>query len=837
MRRLKENFVWELTSEGAPNVVRVFLVVADSPAFEPAPTQFVSRLRVYASMVRRAMLEQIPTGEPANYLYQLVREYPYRPGKHMRAAICLSICEALGGSATGALDIASSLELLHNALLIHDDIEDGSGLRRGEITLHERHGVPLAVNAGDALAMFAVESLHAVVQRVDGWLATRLRAEFNHATRRTVEGQAIELGWQREGVVDLSVDDYVAMATLKTCAYTTVLPMRVGALLANTPPIDLDGFTTLAIPLGLAFQIRDDLLSLEATSGAGKDALGDLYEGKRSLPIIHLLSTSTGPDHDFLCRFLKGERTERNPSAVHEVRALLEQHGSVAFATSRARQFAIEARNRFDETFAPTPSSPALDFLREMIRVHSPVRTRTRISRTDRGRRSARGRWQGPAGHAGPPPRSARLARPAGGPARPSLPRSGYSGGRCSAWTSRGQGMSWSVTATPCPRPSTPATCCYPLQAGRSRTCLTGSSTPDRSRAASLPCGPVRPEDRPHCNPCPSRPAGAGSRDRGIRHRPDFVRGRLRRLQSKAYTEASTSCATRLPSTTPNCACTTSWITPEIVAGLAGIAEQRPHHPGLRRHRLHRQRPPRSSCRCPPATARAHWRHRPEQTPHPSGLQAAALTLAAAPHGFRVAQFHGPGPPTRQQHRLHDPAGRATTCASSAARPRSELGATALPRPAAQARQAIAALSIRDQVIAPILAGVRSPRRGRQPRTGPSRIRSPASACRTFFHDLGIARHSHRINDVVDRGLSHERCFRRSWSVGLGGRPAVTECDGEGVDHGLPAHRPPGAACPGRVQAAGHKVQALQCAPARWGSDRGPGPRAGSGRSGIRSHS
>jgi len=361
------DFVWELTSEGAPNVVRVFLVVADSPAFEPAPTQFVSRLRVYASMVRRAMLEQIPTGEPANYLYQLVREYPYRPGKHMRAAICLSICEALGGSATGALDIASSLELLHNALLIHDDIEDGSGLRRGEITLHERHGVPLALNAGDALAMFAVESLHAVVQRVDGWLATRLRAEFNHATRRTVEGQAIELGWQREGVVDLSVDDYVAMATLKTCAYTTVLPMRVGALLANTPPIDLDGFTTLAIPLGLAFQIRDDLLSLEASSGAGKDALGDLYEGKRSLPIIHLLSTSTGPDHDFLRRFLKDERTERSPSAVHEVRALLEQYGSVAFATSRARQFAIEARNRFDETFAPTPSSPALDFLREMI--------------------------------------------------------------------------------------------------------------------------------------------------------------------------------------------------------------------------------------------------------------------------------------------------------------------------------------------------------------------------------------------------------------------------------------------------------------------------------------
>ena len=83
-------------------------------------------------------------------------------------------------------------------------------------------------------------------------------------------------------------------------------------------------------------------------------------------------------------------------------------------------------------------------------------------------------------------------------------------------------------------------------------------------------------------------------------------------------------------------------------------------------------------------------------------------------------------------------------------------------------------------------------------------------------------------------GLSHERWFRRVWLVGLGGRPAVTEGDGEGVDHGLPAHRPPGAACPGRVQAAGDKIQALQrgllagkVAPVRTA-------RRGGGRSGIR---
>jgi geranylgeranyl diphosphate synthase, type II len=361
------DFVWELSSEGTPSIVRVLLSVADTVTDKPPATPFVSRLRMYASMVRRAMLEQLPTGEPESYLYQLVREYPGRVGKHIRAAICLSTWEALGGGTDDASAIAASLELLHNAFLIHDDIQDGSGLRRGEVTLHERHGIPLALNAGDALAMFAVERLHEVVQRAGSTLAGRLSGEFSQAVRRTVEGQALELGWQRDGVVNLSPDDYVNMAVLKTCAYTTVLPLRVGALLAKAESIDLDPLTALGIPLGLAFQIRDDLLSLQPAGGGGKDALGDLYEGKRSLPIIHLLATSSGPDHSFLRRFLKGSRAERTPAAVEQVRDLLEQHGSLAFATLQARQFAIEARARFDKAFASAPSSSALDFLREMV--------------------------------------------------------------------------------------------------------------------------------------------------------------------------------------------------------------------------------------------------------------------------------------------------------------------------------------------------------------------------------------------------------------------------------------------------------------------------------------
>jgi geranylgeranyl diphosphate synthase type II len=361
------DFVWELSSEGTSSVVRVLLAVTEPVTDKPPATAFGARLRVYASMVRRAMLEELPTGEPESYLYQLVREYPRRVGKHMRAAICLSTCEALGGDPDHGLAIAAPLELLHNALLIHDDIQDGSGLRRGEVTLHERHGVPLALNAGDALAMFAVERLHEAVLLGDRALASRLRQEFGQAVRRTVEGQALELGWQRDGVVDLHPDDYLDMAVLKTCAYTTVLPLRAGALLARAASMDLDALTALAIPLGLAFQIRDDLLSLQPAGAGGKDALGDLYEGKRSLSIIHLLAASSGPDRSFLRRFLKGSRAERTSAAVAQVWELLERHGSLAFASLQARQFAIEAHARFDKAFASAQPSPALDFLRDMI--------------------------------------------------------------------------------------------------------------------------------------------------------------------------------------------------------------------------------------------------------------------------------------------------------------------------------------------------------------------------------------------------------------------------------------------------------------------------------------
>ncbi len=219
----------------------------------------------YAAQTRVAMQASLPDGQPSRWLYDLIREYPARPAKFIRPALCLATCRAFGGDPADALGPAVAIELLHNAFLIHDDIADGSLLRRGHDTLHARHGVGLALNAGDALAVVAQRVLRESLDRYGAGLAERVASEFETMMLRTVEGQAMELGWCRDVVVDLQPEDYLDLIMHKTCWYTTIHPLRVGALVgasgrvADTDPGEMVRF---GFYLGAAFQIRDAVLNL-----------------------------------------------------------------------------------------------------------------------------------------------------------------------------------------------------------------------------------------------------------------------------------------------------------------------------------------------------------------------------------------------------------------------------------------------------------------------------------------------------------------------------------------------------------------------------------------------
>ena len=116
-------------------------------------------LEHYGTVTRSYMRSWLPRGEPKNYLYDLISDYPSRGGRMFRPSLCMATGRIFGATVEQLLPAAVCIELIHNALLIHDDIEDESEERRGQPTLHRKVGMALAVNAGDSLAFLSLRPL------------------------------------------------------------------------------------------------------------------------------------------------------------------------------------------------------------------------------------------------------------------------------------------------------------------------------------------------------------------------------------------------------------------------------------------------------------------------------------------------------------------------------------------------------------------------------------------------------------------------------------------------------------------------------------------------------
>jgi geranylgeranyl diphosphate synthase type II len=230
-------------------------------------------------------------------LFDLMLDYPLRGGKALRPALSIACCLGLGGQLDAVLPTAATLELYHNAFLVHDDIEDESLLRRGRPALHVDHGIPIAINVGDAMMSLSLQPLLDNIARVGLGAALRILRAVAHMTRRTVEGQAVELGWVRSNAWRLGDEDYLAMVELKTSWYSFITPLHVGAIAAGARPEQLPVLEVLGRHLGAAFQITDDLLNLRADpEDYGKEIGGDLWEGKRTLMLLHALRHAAEPE-------------------------------------------------------------------------------------------------------------------------------------------------------------------------------------------------------------------------------------------------------------------------------------------------------------------------------------------------------------------------------------------------------------------------------------------------------------------------------------------------------------------------------------------------------------
>ena len=226
------------------------------------------------------------------YLYEPLSGYSANGGKRHRPLICELACGVVGGDPSMATNAAAAIEHFHTAALIHDDIADESTLRRGSPCLHLTQGEGLAINAGD-LALSLVTGSVLQDDRLNDHVKIRVLNELVLMTTRTIEGQALDIGWARDGRFDLTIEDYLTMATRKTAFYSGGTPLAVGAIIGGGSELEIETLRSFGMACGLAFQIQDDLLNLIGSKEElGKDFRSDITEGKRTLLAVHALQYS-----------------------------------------------------------------------------------------------------------------------------------------------------------------------------------------------------------------------------------------------------------------------------------------------------------------------------------------------------------------------------------------------------------------------------------------------------------------------------------------------------------------------------------------------------------------
>ena len=276
-------------------------------------------------------------------------------GKRYRAILPRLVGEATGAAHDGHYTLGSSIEIIHNFTLVHDDIMDQDPIRRGLNAVHIEYDDATAINAGDAMLAVGFEIL-ADSEEISPENLKFLVQSIGEMVRRVAEGQQEDFDFEQREYV--SEDEYIAMIAGKTSAMFETCA-ETGAKLAGASPETVENMADWGLKLGLCFQLMDDLIDITGdTETLGKPAGSDVVQGKKTLIAIHALDS----DNDlpaFTKVYGKGECSENDlNAAVNELR----NNGSIDYAMDRAMRYHSEAHQILDGL----EPSPALEVLRQL---------------------------------------------------------------------------------------------------------------------------------------------------------------------------------------------------------------------------------------------------------------------------------------------------------------------------------------------------------------------------------------------------------------------------------------------------------------------------------------
>jgi len=303
----------------------------------------------------------------ASFQWKIIRDYPERKGKYIRPTLLALTAQSMGAPFEKIIKTAAAMQLSEEWLLIHDDFEDNSIKRRGKPTLHKIYGAELAVNAGDMLNTIMWKILADNDTLLNKRLYKKIFDEFYTMLIRTILGQGVEISWSQRNFSEFSDEDWYFIADGKTSYYTIALPLRLGATLAGANPLQLEKLSLFGLKLGRGFQLVDDILDITSDFAGLKVQGNDVYEGKKTVLLGHLLSHSTKKDKNKLLKILRKKTDEKTKTEVEWVIEKMHFYGSVDYAKKIAQKYKREALSIFEKDLKFLSLQPFRKQLKQLI--------------------------------------------------------------------------------------------------------------------------------------------------------------------------------------------------------------------------------------------------------------------------------------------------------------------------------------------------------------------------------------------------------------------------------------------------------------------------------------
>ncbi len=269
-------------------------------------------------------------------------------GKRFRPILLLLCSHLCGYRGARVVPLASTIEFIHTATLLHDDVVDRAFVRRGLASANSLWGDGASVLVGDFLF---TKSFSLIVQ--DGNL--HILDLISQATTRMAEGEVMQL--VRMGMPGITQEDYYYIVTNKTAVLISAA-CQVGGILGNAPPIEEKALADFGLNLGIAFQLMDDILDYVSQEETFGKAIGkDLSEGKITLPLIRALQACSPREKDIISRTI--QNPDRDMEDVSFIMRAVQSYGGIDYTIKQAEGFVLKAKS-FLAGFPPSREKDAL---------------------------------------------------------------------------------------------------------------------------------------------------------------------------------------------------------------------------------------------------------------------------------------------------------------------------------------------------------------------------------------------------------------------------------------------------------------------------------------------